>query len=43
MAGYYDVSSEAPFFIWVGLAAVVTGAVVMAFAKPIHRLMAGVD
>lgn len=43
LAGYYDPSSESPFFVWVGLASVVTGVVVMAAAKPIHRLMAGVD
>ena len=43
LAGYYDQDAEAPFFIWVGLAAVVTGVVVMAAAKPIHKLMAGVD
>jgi POT family proton-dependent oligopeptide transporter len=43
LAGYYDESNEAPFFIWVGLASVVTGVVVMLAAKPIHRLMAGVD
>lgn len=43
LAGYYDENAEAPFFIWVGLAAVVTGVVVMLASKPIHRLMAGVD
>ena len=43
LAGYYDESNEAPFFIWVGLASVVTGVVVMLASKPIHRLMAGVD
>ncbi|WP_090968636.1 peptide MFS transporter [Nocardioides exalbidus] len=43
LAGYYDETDEAPFFIWVGLASVVTGVVVMALNKPIHKLMAGVD
>jgi POT family proton-dependent oligopeptide transporter len=43
LAGYYDPSDEAPFFIWIGLASVVTGALVMLASKPIHRLMAGVD
>lgn len=43
LAGYYDPSDEAPFFIWIGLASVVTGVVVMALNKPIHKLMAGVD
>ena len=43
LAGYYDATNEAPFFIWVGLASVVTGVVVILASKPIHRLMAGVD
>jgi POT family proton-dependent oligopeptide transporter len=43
LAGYYDETDEAPFFIWVGLASVVTGVVVMALNRPIHKLMAGVD
>lgn len=43
LARYYDVDHEGPFFLWVGLASVVTGVVVMAASKPIHRLMAGVD
>jgi POT family proton-dependent oligopeptide transporter len=43
LAGYYDEDAEAAFFIWVGLAAVVTGVVVMLASKPIHKLMAGVD
>ena len=43
LAGYYDPEAESPFFIWVGLASVVTGVVVMLASKPIHTLMAGVD
>lgn len=43
LAGFYDPEAEAPFFIWIGLASVVTGVVVMVASKPIHRLMAGVD
>ncbi len=43
LAGYYNPTDEAPFFLWVGAASVVTGVVVMAFTKPIHKLMAGVD
>ena len=43
LAGYYDENNEAPFFIWVGLASVVTGVVVMLASKPIHKLMAGVN
>jgi POT family proton-dependent oligopeptide transporter len=43
LAGYYDETAEGPFFVWVGLASVVTGVAVMLAAKPIHKLMAGVD
>ncbi|KQV77312.1 MFS transporter [Nocardioides sp. Root122] len=43
LAGYYDETAETPFFLWVGLASVVTGVVVMFASKPIHKLMAGVD
>ncbi len=43
LAGYYDESSEGPFFFWVGLVAVITGLVVVAISTPIKRLMAGVD
>jgi proton-dependent oligopeptide transporter, POT family len=43
LAGYYDATDEAPFFISIGLASVITGVVVMLASKPIHRLMAGVD
>ena len=43
LAGYYDATDEAPFFLSIGLASVVTGVVVMLASKPIHRLMAGVD
>ena len=43
LAGYYDETNEAPFFLWVGLASVVTGVVVMLASKPIHKRMAGVD
>lgn len=43
LAGFYNPDAESPFFIWIGLASVVTGVVVMLASKPIHRLMAGVD
>ncbi|MCF6378543.1 peptide MFS transporter [Nocardioides KLBMP 9356] len=43
LAGYYNPDDESPFFIWIGLASVVTGVVVMLASKPIHKLMAGVD
>ena len=42
LAGYYDVDHEQPFFLWIGLASVVTGVVVLALAKPIRGLMSGV-
>jgi proton-dependent oligopeptide transporter, POT family len=42
LAGYYDVDDEQPFFLWIGLASVVTGVVVLALAKPIRGLMSGV-
>ena len=40
--GYYDPDAEAPYFIWIGLASVVVGLVVMAANRPIQKLMAGV-
>jgi POT family proton-dependent oligopeptide transporter len=43
VAGHYDENNEAPFFIRVGLASVVTGVVMMLASRPIHTLMAGVD
>jgi POT family proton-dependent oligopeptide transporter len=42
LAGYYDPKDETPFFLWIGGAAVLTGIVVLAFTKPIRKLMAGV-
>lgn len=42
LASYYDPEAESPFFIWIGLASVVVGLVVMAASRPIQRLMAGV-
>ena len=42
LAEYYDPSNETPFFRWIGLAAVITGAVILALTKPISRLMRGV-
>lgn len=42
LAGYYSVDDEQPFFLWIGLASVVTGVVVLALAKPIRGLMSGV-
>jgi POT family proton-dependent oligopeptide transporter len=42
LAGYYSTTDETPFFLWIGLAAVVTGALVLVFTKPIRALMSGV-
>src|SRR6478735_974836 len=42
LAEYYNPDHETPFFLWIGLAAVVTGALVLAFTKPIRALMSGV-
>jgi POT family proton-dependent oligopeptide transporter len=42
LASYYVVDDERPFFLWIGLASVVTGVVVLALAKPIRSLMSGV-
>ena len=42
LAERYDPADETPFFLWIGLAAVVTGVVVLALTKPISRLMKGV-
>ena len=41
LAGYYDPASEEPFFLWVGGFAILTGALVILFRKPIRMLMAG--
>jgi POT family proton-dependent oligopeptide transporter len=42
LAERYDPSNETPFFLWIGLAAVVTGLVLLAPTKPITRMMQGV-
>jgi POT family proton-dependent oligopeptide transporter len=42
LAERYDPTNETPFFLWIGLAAVVTGIVVLALTRPISRLMRGV-
>jgi POT family proton-dependent oligopeptide transporter len=42
LAERYDPANETPFFLWIGLAAVATGVVVLALTKPISRLMQGV-
>ena len=42
LAGYYEAGEGASFFVWVGLAAIVTGALVLVFTRPIRALMGGV-
>jgi proton-dependent oligopeptide transporter, POT family len=42
LAGYYDPTDESGYFLFIGLVAIVVGLLVLAFTKPIRRLMAGV-
>ncbi|GAB3990854.1 peptide MFS transporter [Nocardioides marmoraquaticus] len=42
LGGYYSTQDEGAYFGWVGGAAVLTGVVVLAVARPVRRLMAGV-
>jgi proton-dependent oligopeptide transporter, POT family len=42
LAEYYKPSDETPFFLWIGMAAVATGIVVLALTRPISRMMKGV-
>lgn len=42
LAGYYSSDDETPFFVWIGLASVVTGLAVLLASRPIQRLMSGV-
>jgi POT family proton-dependent oligopeptide transporter len=42
LAERYHPNDETPFFLWIGLAAVVTGLAVLALTKPISRMMQGV-
>ncbi len=42
LAEYYDSTNETPFFLWIGLVAIVVGAAVMAATRPIKALMSGV-
>ena len=39
LAGYYDPANEIPFFLMIGGAAIVAGALVLATARPVGRLM----
>ncbi|MEP9383870.1 oligopeptide:H+ symporter [Nocardioides sp. KR10-350] len=42
LASAYDPANEEPFFLWVGLVAVVAGGVLIACTRPIRALMSGV-
>ncbi|KRF21188.1 MFS transporter [Nocardioides sp. Soil797] len=42
LAGYYDSGDEQPFFLWIGLASVGTGVLLLALSRPIRSLMSGV-
>jgi POT family proton-dependent oligopeptide transporter len=42
LSGYYSAKAEVPYFLWLGTAAIVVGAVLLAIAKPIKALMGGV-
>ncbi len=42
LAEYYKPDDETPFFLWIGLAAVLTGVVMLALTRPISRMMKGV-
>ena len=42
LAGNYDPANEIPFFLMIGGAAIVAGALVLATARPVGRLMGDV-
>jgi dipeptide/tripeptide permease len=42
VTGYYDAKHEVPYFLTLGLAAIVVGVVLTLFTKPIDALMSGV-
>jgi proton-dependent oligopeptide transporter, POT family len=42
LSGYYDPKGEVPYFLILGLAAIVVGAVLLLFARPVLKLMRGV-
>jgi POT family proton-dependent oligopeptide transporter len=39
---YYDPHDEVPYFLWLGIAAIAVGAVLLAIVRPVRRLMHGV-
>jgi proton-dependent oligopeptide transporter, POT family len=42
LSGYYSEQNEVPYFMWLGIAAILVGGVLLAFTKPIRSLMQGV-
>ncbi len=42
LAGYYDPDHETPFFLWIGLVAIVVGGLVLVLSRPVRALMSGV-
>jgi len=42
LAKYYSAAHEVPYFLWLGVVAIVVGAALLAFVKPIRTLMNGV-
>ena len=42
LSGYYDPKDEVPYFLVLGVAAIVVGLVLAALTKPLQKLMGGV-
>ena len=42
LSGYYHPKNEVPYFLWLGVAAIAVGAVLLVIVKPVRRLMHGV-
>ncbi len=42
LAGFYDTGNETPYFLWLGLVAIVVGLALAVLVKPIRSLMSGV-
>jgi POT family proton-dependent oligopeptide transporter len=42
LSKYYDARHEVPYFLWLGVAAIVVGLLLLAIVKPVRRLMHGV-
>jgi POT family proton-dependent oligopeptide transporter len=42
LSKYYDPHHEVPYFLWLGVAAIAVGLVLLAVVRPVRRLMHGV-